>query len=125
MQIYGRLADGVSAERARAELNAVQLPTHPRERPNAMQAEAVAFSAVQIEVPPGTLAWVLLAIARAVPVIILLIACGNAAILMLARTASRLGEVAIRSVLGASRARVVGQLSSKRSCCRSLPPASG
>ena len=45
-----------------------------------------------------------------VPVIVLLIACGNAAILILARTATRWGEVAVRTVLGASRARIMGQI---------------
>jgi predicted permease len=119
VQIYGRLADGVSMAQARAELNAVGLPTSkerrqgvpgdgvPRSAP--IRADAVAFSAVEIPEPQGTLAWIL-AIAQLVPVIVLLIACGNAAILILARTATRWNEVTVRTVLGASRARIMGQL---------------
>lgn len=120
VRIYGRLADGVSMAQARAELKAVRLPNGKERRqgvpvegsgarPNAIQADAVAFSAVEIPEPEGALAWIL-AIAPVVPVIVLLIACGNAAILILARTATRWNEVTVRTVLGASRARIMGQL---------------
>jgi putative ABC transport system permease protein len=120
VRIYGRLADGVSVAQARAELRAVRLPTSQERRqgvpveafgarPSPIQADAVAFSAVEIPEPEGALAWIL-AIAQVVPVIVLLIACGNAAILILARTATRWNEVAMRTVLGASRARIMGQL---------------
>jgi ABC-type antimicrobial peptide transport system permease subunit len=42
--------------------------------------------------------------------LVLIVACMNVGTLVYARTATREGEIALRSALGASRARVVGQL---------------
>jgi ABC-type antimicrobial peptide transport system permease subunit len=49
---------------------------------------------------------------------LLLVASGNVAMLMFARTATRLREIAIRSALGASRARIVSQIFVETLCSR-------
>lgn len=108
--MYGRLADGVSLTQARAELRTVDLQAVPGVRPDPIRAEAVAFSTLAVGEPQGGVMWLLLTIAQAVPLVFLLIVCGNAGILLFARTATRSGEVAVRTALGASRARIVGQL---------------
>ena len=42
--------------------------------------------------------------------LVLIIACTSVGTLVYARTATREGEIAMRSALGASRARIIGQL---------------
>jgi len=108
ISVIGRLAPGVSREQADAELRvfgeraAATFPsTHEHLRP---RARRLGYTS---EGPPDylQLAW------RNLPVLlVLMIACLSVGTLVYARTATREGEIAVRSALGASRARVIGQL---------------
>ena len=111
LRTFGRLADGLSLSEARAEAAAIgarmaiDAPhTHGRRRP-AVLPYTHAF--VGIQGPEMELAM------RGVQFgigLLLMIVAVNVAILVYARTASRMGEIAVRTALGATRARVVTQL---------------
>jgi predicted permease len=109
VSVIGRLASGVSREQANAEVRllgeraaATRPATHEHLRP---RVRGLAESDTE-----GVLDFVQLA-ARHLPVLlVLLIACTSVGTLVYARTATREGEIAVRSALGASRARIVAQL---------------
>ena len=108
LYVFGRLADGASTEEARAELETVgarlsaEYPdTHAQLRPQLTRFAELAFWPID---RTETYLTELLALA------LLMIVCGNVGTLILARTASRSGEIAVRTALGASRGRIVSQL---------------
>jgi putative ABC transport system permease protein len=106
--VFGRLADGVTLAHARAELSALatalagQFPATNR----GVQGTVVKFTeqyfGSMTDGPP-----LILMVAVG---FVLLIACANAANLLLARAASRAPEISLRRALGASRGRIVRQL---------------
>ncbi len=112
IQVFGRLADGVTFEQARAQVAAIghrlaaEYPaTHEYRRPTvvpfARSAEPTASG------PEMT--WFLYMFQLGASLLLVVITA-NVAALVYARTAARTAEIAVRTALGASRARVIAQL---------------
>jgi predicted permease len=103
----GRLKAGVSAEQARADMNAIMAQL-AREHPGGDSGWSVLVIPLYSEIV-GATRQMLLVLLGAVG-IVLLIACANAANLLMARAAARQREIAVRLAMGAPRLRVIRQL---------------
>jgi predicted permease len=103
---FGRLKPGVSVEQGNADLSAV-LSVLAREHPGD-QGWRVKLTPLYQETV-GSSRRMLLVLLGAVA-LLLLIACVNAANLLLARSSARVREIGIRSALGAGRWRIIRQL---------------
>ena len=108
MIVVGRLADGVTTERARSEMTAIAAQLE-EEFPDSNRGYTTSTVNLRTEIPDSRNK-VLFGILQGALLFVLFIACANIANLLLAQSQKRGREMAIRASLGASRRRIVRQL---------------
>lgn len=108
--IFGRLRDGASMEDAQAQLAAIgtqHAAAHP-ETHKKLSPRVLPYARPILDIQDISLVQV--AGMQATVSVLLVVVAVNIAVLIYARTATREGEIAIRTALGASRGRIVSQL---------------
>ncbi len=109
--VFGRLAPGVTLERAQTELAAVGLlpPAEIEDRDEQRRAQVLPYVAGISSDDPAQLRWIV-RLGLILVSLLLVPPCANIAILVYARTMTRQEEFAARYALGANRRRIVAQL---------------
>ncbi len=110
--IFGRLAPGATLDDARAELTVLgqraarDLPdTHKYLQPQVKPYAQMIMGASSAAEEGGVVA-----LTQIFALMLLVLVCGNVALLLFARAATRESEIIVRSALGASRRRIILQL---------------
>ena len=109
LSMFGRLTPGATMEQAQAEMAAVAQQTAAAHPGTGVPLRPVVLPySQQVIEDPGML-WAM-RVAQLFAGVLTVVVAINLAILVYARTVTRLGEIAVRSALGASRRRILAQL---------------
>jgi predicted permease len=105
---FGRLAAGATLQSAQAEIETLRTPSTSSTLGTLIpKVTRYTHEYSEMDDRGNALALYLMQVAM---VLLLVVVCVNVAILVYARTATRLGEIAVRAALGAGRRRIVAQL---------------
>jgi predicted permease len=110
LTVKGRLKDGVSIEAAHAEAGAIFRELAARHPDTNRGVDGVVVSELQSRYAGNPYTPRLVALLGLLTIVLLAIACGNVANLVLGRAAARTREIGVRMALGAGRGQLVRQL---------------
>jgi putative ABC transport system permease protein len=110
INVFGRLAPGVTLREAQAQLTTLGRRS-AEERPDThehLRPQVLSYTTLFFEPTPETMG--LMYSIPVFAVMLLVLVCGNVALLLFARAATRENELIVRSALGATRGRIIAQL---------------
>ena len=112
VSVFGRLAPGASIDQAQAELDVIgaRLAAVSRETHEHLRPRVTTYAKPLAEGGPALMIRNVLYVVNGIFLMLLGVVCTNVATLVFARTATRGWEITVRSALGASRGRIIGQL---------------
>jgi putative ABC transport system permease protein len=112
LRVFGRLATGIELPQAQAELTTFGsrvAAQFPKQYEN-LRPQVLPYAESFVPIPQDLLARAGIHSINAFGALFLVVVCGNVALLMFARAATREREILVRRALGASRSRIVMQL---------------
>lgn len=112
LKVFGRLAPGATLREAQAEaaLIAARATASFPDRYAQLTPQVLPYANSILWLSPGLFVQAGIHSINAFAVLLLIVICGNVALLMLTRTATRDKEILVRTALGATRGRILTQL---------------